>query len=70
MPDDQSMMNVKTIVKYLIMLGEIRLIEEGPIAGDIVVFDLAHTKASMVSKLLNPIVKKGVMCSQVSSRVG
>jgi len=66
MPEDLPQLNVKTIVKYLIMLGEVRLIEEGPIAGDIIVFDLTYAKAAIISKLLNPIIKKGVMCSQVS----
>lgn len=48
------------------MLGEIRLIEEGPISGDIVIFDVACCKAAMVSKLLNPVIKKGILCSQVN----
>lgn len=62
--DDANVLDIKTIVKYLIILGEIRLIEEGPISGDVVVFDVECMKASFVSKLINPIVKKAVMCSQ------
>lgn len=57
-------LDVKAVVKYLIMLGEIRLIEEGPIAGDVCIFDVSGVSASMVPKLINPVVKKGIMCSQ------
>ncbi|XKL64998.1 hypothetical protein PGB90_005084 [Kerria lacca] len=62
--DENCLFDVRCIVKYLLMLGDIRLLEEGPISGDIVIFDAVHAKASMVSKLINPIVKKGIMCSQ------
>lgn len=57
--------DVKAVVKYLLMIGEIRLIEEGPIAGDVCIFDVSGATAAMVSKLINPVVKKGIMCSQV-----
>lgn len=67
--DENCLFDVRCIVKYLLMLGDIRLLEEGPISGDIVIFDAVHAKASMVSKLINPIVKKGIMCSQVSIRI-
>lgn len=62
--DENSYLDVKIIVKYLLMLGEVRLIEEGPIFGDIMIFDVACCKAAMVSKLLNPVIKKGIMCCQ------
>ncbi|XP_065201197.1 alpha-tocopherol transfer protein-like [Planococcus citri] len=61
---DSNKLDVKAIVKYLLMLGEIRLLEEGPISGDVCVFDVSGATASMVSKLINPVVKKGIMCSQ------
>ncbi len=63
--DDNGILDIKCIVKFLLMLGEIRLIEESPIAGDIVIFDVSVIKTSSVSKLIHPAVKKGIMCSQV-----
>lgn len=66
MTPDSSLIDMKVITRYLLMLGEIRLIEEGPIAGDICIFDVGNATASMVSKLINPVIKKGIMCSQVS----
>lgn len=62
--DDAGAYDIKVIVKYLLMLGEIRLLEEPAFAGDIVVFDVATCRASLISKLLNPVIKKGILCSQ------
>lgn len=65
--DDVGAFDIRVIVKYLLMLGEIRILEEPAFAGDLVLFDVSGAKASIISKLINPVVKRGVSCSQVST---
>ncbi|KAK7604816.1 hypothetical protein V9T40_006002 [Parthenolecanium corni] len=62
--DDAGTFDIRVIVKYLLMLGEIRILEEPAFAGDLVLFDVGGAKASVISKLINPVVKRGVSCSQ------
>lgn len=47
------------------MIGDIRLVEETPIAGDIFLFDVRHMSVLHIARLANPQLKKILHCTQV-----
>uniref|UniRef100_A0A1B6CMW7 CRAL-TRIO domain-containing protein n=1 Tax=Clastoptera arizonana TaxID=38151 RepID=A0A1B6CMW7_9HEMI len=52
------------IYKALCMIGDIRLIEESAISGDIFIFDVQHVTMSHITRLANPQLRKILHCTQ------
>ncbi|RZF32236.1 hypothetical protein LSTR_LSTR011508 [Laodelphax striatellus] len=52
------------IYKFLCMIGDIRLVEESAIAGDVFLFDVANMSVTHIAKLANPLLRKILHCTQ------
>ncbi|KAG8237523.1 hypothetical protein J437_LFUL017573 [Ladona fulva] len=61
---DGNRFNNRDCFKYVFMTGDIRLMEEEPIIGDIFLFDMNNVNLSYFSKLSFPMVKKVLTCAQ------
>lgn len=47
------------------MIGDIRLIEEVAISGDIFVFDIGNLTLNQIAKLVNPLLKRTLQATEV-----
>lgn len=61
---DFNKVDLKNVIKIMLMIGDIRLIEEGPISGDIFIYDLGSVTSSGIAKIINPYMKKGLSFTQ------
>ncbi|XP_046386047.1 clavesin-1-like [Ischnura elegans] len=64
MDSDGNRFNTRDCFKYVFMTGDIRLMEEEPIIGDVFLFDMNNISLSYVSKLGFPMIKKVLTCAQ------
>lgn len=63
---DISTPNVADIMKLVLMIGDIRLLEEREgVAGDVYVFDASVATPGHFAKFTPAIVKKFLICVQV-----
>lgn len=61
---DPDKLNVQCIFKYLLMMADVRLIEETAIVGDIYLFDLQDIMLMHCAKLATPLLKKTLVLAQ------
>ncbi|CAH0384285.1 unnamed protein product [Bemisia tabaci] len=52
------------LYKMLCMIGDVRMVEEPMISGDIFVFDVGHMTLTHVAKLATPLLKKILLTTQ------
>ncbi|XP_018320787.1 alpha-tocopherol transfer protein-like [Agrilus planipennis] len=58
---DPSDFDIKTILRLLFMIADIRTAEEQPIAGDVFIYDTSGLTAEHCVRFISPLVKKAVM---------
>lgn len=60
-PEDVDMV---AVFKYVMMVSDIRILEEENIRGDIFIFNVEKVSAKLLAKLMTPFTKKALMAAQ------